>query len=514
MRSALSETLSRNETPRGVGRTPSARLRAWLPFGWGLCGLTLVAALPAQDPTGAGLRALTTPDGDRFLLLPTGGPAIVHWVIVTPAGSNEDPEGLDGLAVAVARASMAGTTRVGTRNRATEEDLLARVEENERKKALLQGSGQELPEALLRTLSQDRSQAEAVADRLAWERALRAVPAMPSRLSRTTNATVLELSAAAESVGRIAALLLARREEPILRGIHDELRGVRAEFLESADAWTSVRDEVRSLAYGAHPAGRASIADVEGFRPLSRAQALDVFVRTQRPDRTVHVITGGFDVEVLVATLVQAFAASVLTKEPFVPPPPLPAPRARTSRLTNGEMAGIAVACRVLPQADPDAVALAMTWLADGDESFLARWLFSQGVRAGLLRGTYPFGGVGSNTLALIEVGVEEGHAEDPERVQRLFAEVDAALAAALAQTPIAQELQAARAMLAADRAAMRVAPDRFATFLALRCASLELSPGRALQPLEKITDGDVIEVLRSMLAPERRVRVTQEKRP
>jgi predicted Zn-dependent peptidase len=481
---------------------------------WTWAALLCAAAGLAAQERAERARALTTPDGDRFLLLPTGGPAVVHWVVVTPAGPTEDPEGLDGLAVAVARAAMAGTASVGSRNRATESDLLVRVEENERRRALLQGAGQELPESLLRSLSIDASQAVAVADRLAWERSLRQLPAMPSHLSRTADATLLSLCAPADAVGKVASLLLLRREEPILRGIFDELRGVRAELAAAAaDPWTPLRDEVRALAYGAHPAGRPSVTSVDGFRPLARAQALDTFVRTQRPERAVHVLTGGFEVEPVVEILVSAFAASALSAEPYVPAAPPPPPRARTSRLTDGALAGIAVGLHVPADTDPDAVALAMTWLAGGDESFVSRWLFAQQVRAGSVGHAYPFGAAGNGALALVEVAAEERDAEDRTRTEKLFAEVDAALDAARAGTPLPQELATARATLLAEMTAHRVSPDRLALFLAIRCGLLGMSPANALRRIEAVSDAQVQEVLRRLLSPERRVRVTQERK-
>jgi len=470
----------------------------------------------AQGEPAAGMRVLTAPDGDRFLLLPiAGAPPVVHWVIVTPAGPAEDPDGLEGLAVAVARASLAGTTRVGTRDRATEIEILARIEEGERRRTLLRGAGQAVPEALLDRLRTDVAQANVVADGLAWERALRRLPASPSRLLRMPHATLLQLSTPTESVGRLVALLLARREEPILRGIHDELRGVRAELVAAAagDAWTALRDEVRSLAYGAHPAGRQSLVDVEPSRPLARTQALEVFARTQRPERTQHVLVGGFDAEAVAEVLVAGFAASVLSAEPFAPAPPPPEPRPRTSRLTTVGAAGIAVACRVPDGADPDAVALASRWLAQGDESFLARWLFARGVRVGALRSSYPYGMPADGALVSIEVGPADRDAADPVRVRRLFDEVDAALAAAAAKAPLPEELALTRAHLGAERAAQVVAPDLLATYVAMRCAQ-GLPPQRALRALDGVSDEAVAEVLRGLLVPERMVRVTREPKP
>ncbi len=474
------------------------------------------AALPAQAEPLPALRVLNTPDGSRCILLPTAGPPIVHWVVFTPAGPADDPEGLEGLAVAVARASMAGTTRVGSRNRATEEELLARVEENERKKAVLQRAGRDLPTELLNSLRTDASQAESVADRLAWERALRQAPACASRLSRTADGTLLHLCTPVEAIGRVAALLLARREEPILRGIHDELRAVRTDLVARAaqDPWTALRDEVRSLAYGALPAARASITDVEGFRPLSRAQALETFVRTQRPDRSVHVLVGGFEVEAVADTLVRAFAATSLTVDAFAPARVAPEPRGeRNSRLLGGEVSGIALGLRVPATADPNAVAVAVTWLANGDDSFLARWLNTQGLRTGTLRGSYPFPSTVAGALVLLEIALDDRDAYEGERVQRLFAEVDAGLRAALKQPPLPQELSLARAYLAAERATLCAAPDRLATFIAIACSSLGVEPEDVQRSIDTVEDGAVIEVLSQLLAPERRVRVTQERK-
>lgn len=482
-----------------------------------LCGLALCAGLGsvrAQEsapPAPPESVSFTTPDGTRFVLLPTKGPPVIHWVIATPAGWTEDPEGLDGLAVAVARASLAGTTRVGSRNRATEEDVLARIEENERRRLLLQRAGQEVPESLLRTLQADKTQAEVVADRLAWERTLRRVPAGPSRLGRLPTATLLALSLPTGAVDRVAALLLARREEPMLRGLFDELRGVRTELVAEVDAWTPLRDEVRSLAFSTHAAGRPSVTDVEAFEPVGRAAAMDVFVRTQRPERAVHVLTGGFAVEPVAKTLVRAFASSSLSRDPFVPPASPPEPRPRTSELADGTLAGLAIGLRVPPNADPDAVALAVAWLAGGEHSFLARWLFAQKVRTGALRATFPAGGVWPHALAVIEIAADERDASDRERTKRLWTEVEAGLERAARDGPLPEELQLVRADLMAQRAPSLLSPDRLAAFVAVRCATLGMSSGQALRPLEATTDAAVTTALRALLAPQRRVRVTQE---
>jgi len=471
----------------------------------------LAAAAAAQD---AAVHAFTAPDGSRFVLLPRQAPPVVHWTVFTPTAPDDDPDGLDGLALAVARASLAGPFAFGSRDRAAEEELLGRIEAHERRISLLLRAGRDVPAELSEALRADTLQAMTVADSLAWERALRQAPASGPRLARTAGGTLLSLTAPVEAVGRVAQLLLARREGAALRGLFDELRAVRAELAAAAarHPWTAVRDELRSLAYGTLPAGRPSITRPEAFAPLSRAQAWQVWVRTQRPDRSVHVLTGGFEVEALAEALRASFASSALTADPWAPPWSAPEPRSeRRSRLTQGALSGIALGLRPPAGADPDAVAIATEWLAGGEGSFLQRWLETDGAPASRPAATWPYPAPGPDALVLLEVAVEEEHALDPERVRLVFAEVDAALDAAAQKPPEDHELQLTRARLAAAHAAARATPEGLAAFVAVRCGAFGMPPDRALRPVDAVRDREVVEVLRAMLSPARRVRVTQE---
>jgi predicted Zn-dependent peptidase len=520
LRSARNENLSRTDAAwrRGslrclavAGLALSASLG---PFVGPLVGQAPTGSAPGAEALAEGQRLIRTPDGSRVLLHPTGGPGTIYWVVVSPAGPREDHEGHEGLAAAVVRASMSGTTRVGSRNRATENDLLARVDEHERRSAVLRRAGQVIPDDLLNELRQDASQAEAIADRLAWERSLRLAPAGGSRLSFLADAVLLHLAVPIESLSRVAGLLLVRREEPVLRGVHDELRAVRLELRNAAVAepWTAVREELRALAYRAHPYARLGFDDPYAFAPLARAQALDTFRQTQRPDRVVHVLTGGFDPELVAQTLQRVFTATALTAEPLEAPKPIGVLRgARTSQVEPGKLAGVAIAYQPPPGADPDVVAVATKWLAGGEESFLARALFAKGLRCGLVRGTYPFPGAAA-PLVLVEVGVDPQDAKDPARTRRLFSEVDAALDEAVRVRVAPEEIAVARGALLAERARQCASPDRLAAYLAIRWGVFGMSPAHAARSLDAVGEAVVLALLGQTLVRDRRVKVTQER--
>ena len=84
-------------------------------------------AVIAQSPTSKAPtpEMFRSPDGSRFVLVPTGGPPQVHWAVATPAGAAEDPDGLQGLAAAVLAASLGGTWTSGSVDAAAERATLA-----------------------------------------------------------------------------------------------------------------------------------------------------------------------------------------------------------------------------------------------------------------------------------------------------------------------------------------------------------------------------------------------------
>ncbi len=99
---------------------------------WLTCALVAQMLCAQAGPSTPDFEDFRTPDGSRFVLVPTGGPPVIHWVMATPAGVMEDPPGLDGLSFAVARSSMAGTSSTSSLDWQAESRILA---EQDRKPA-------------------------------------------------------------------------------------------------------------------------------------------------------------------------------------------------------------------------------------------------------------------------------------------------------------------------------------------------------------------------------------------
>lgn len=469
----------------------------------------------SPQPSSTTPRIVTTPDGCRFLLYPTGGPPVVSWVVRTPAGPVEERDGEEGLAFAVARAAMAGTGAIGSIDRAAEQDLLQRLDADEMRAMQLALAGQPPPPDLLAALASHRSAAVKVADPLAFERALRAAPAGASRLSQSPQAILLHLELPIEAVARVADLLVARREGAVLRGLYDEWRGVRVELAaaNAADTWAAARDEVRWLAYRGHALGRPALGAAPA--PTSRARAHEVFARTHRPERSRHVLVGGFDADAIEAVLMSAFSRSALPTDPLPLPPAIAPPRGElTGRILGGAFAGMAVACRTAPDSSTAAVSLAATWLADGDGSFLARTLRAKGLGVEEVRVTHPFPAASAAPFVLIEVRADARQGSDAGRRQALVTGVDVALNLAASATPTAAELSVVRARLGAHRLRQVRSHGGLATRLALHWEDDVADPLAALVPFEAQTDAMVLAALRGMLHRDRRVRVTQEPAP
>ncbi len=196
------------------------------------CGLRLVLVLALATSLHAQasspVTSLTTGDGTRFLLLPTGGPPVVHWVVITPAGIAEDPVGLAGLSHATALAALAGTDRIGSLDPAREPGALREIDRLEQEVAALRRRGADVNTALEGKLSAAREAAAILSDPAAWWRLLLTAPAMDVRHQLLEGATVLSLSTTTLGVPQVASLIQERRERALLRGIHSELQQVRA----------------------------------------------------------------------------------------------------------------------------------------------------------------------------------------------------------------------------------------------------------------------------------------------
>lgn len=225
-----------------------------------LCVIT--NAVLGQDDA----RLIQTDDGSRFLLLPQQT-RTVQWVSLHPTAG--EPSELQGLALAVARASMQ------------------------------RGAG------------------------LEWERDLRRAPATGSRLVHTPGYLGIATTFPPGSLHRVAELLAerARRESLPTVGLHfiaarqerdAALRSTRhlgmlRRLLEAAESSDALR------------ATYASPGPVE----LTAQAATQFYLGSQAPENTLNVICGGFDPTIAEADLRQVFSATSDSRESAQEQPPV-----------------------------------------------------------------------------------------------------------------------------------------------------------------------------------------------
>ncbi|MBK8979397.1 MAG: hypothetical protein IPM29_26155 [Planctomycetes bacterium] len=469
--------------------------------------LAVALALPAvagaalaQAPGTAPLEArwFETPDGSRFLLAPdpaaaAGAPGttpLVHWAVVTPSGPAEDPQGLDGLSRAVVRASLNGTVARGSIDWRAELDALRALDTLEVELAARRGDGDGpdadgMPALLQRTEAARRT-AAALADRLAWRRAVLDAPAVDLELRDTPRATVLAITTRADALPRIARALWDRRENAVLRGLREEFAACRAKLATRGhESWReAARREVLGLAFLGEPGARSPAERPAGF---TRGDAVALWRAIVQPARTTHVLTGSFHRDEVERLLTVAFGATTL---PRVPPPSAPTPgraQARRSRITTDGPIGAAVGIPLPDGLRTEQIESIARWLAGGDTSQLAVGLRARGFVDPSVDFVLPFPQTARPGLLLVEFLAPElrsaAGAADVTPATALTEVVDAALA----EAPPAWRLRAAQLAAQSERNAALVDPAALSWLLVRACAIEGRAPDEVLAPLPEL---------------------------
>lgn len=485
--------------------------------GWWLACACAVAGVSAQQApktpgTAVDYVHVAAPDGSRFLLVPTGGPPVVHWVMVTPAGVQEEPTGLEGLSFAVARAAMAGTSPQRSTDPIGEERTLAIQDRYEEAWAKLTADGAAITEKQLKELEAARAEAATLADRGGWERSLRTSPAVGVRLRERPDAVLLQVTTTVGGLLRVARLLVERREGQVLRGLHDQFRAVRRE-LDAArgdESAAAMRREVLGLSFLGHPLARAW-ARTDKAQPLLREQALDVFRRTHHPRRTLHVLTGGFDAGEVSELLVKVFVRTAMTAPPVIVPPPSTATFERTTVIPGGRSPAVTIGYLLPATIDRDALAVLVEWLTGGDDAALLEQLRERGHFQATVQGTAPFPGV-SGGLLLLECRNPAG--EGAASGRRFVESVEDSLAELLSEPPEADAIDRAVAQLRSDRALARLGAEELALQVAVTCGVAGVDPDRFFGPPGAVTAASLHALARRVLAPNRRAVVSIEVNP
>lgn len=358
------------------------------PSCWLLASLVTSVVAAQSDPTPIDIR---TPDGSRFLLLPTGGTDLVHWSLASPAGPMEDPIGHDGLAIAVLDASMAGTWRTGSKDPAAEQRALAAFDR------VLASGGTPTAAALA------SSAAAQFSDARTYLRVLAASPAIEIVHGEREGCGLLTLTTTNAGIERVASLLVERREQNALRTLQFAWQARVAALANrgAGDPLAALRAEAWAMAFPGHPLGRMGERTVA---VVDREKATEVWLQTQRPDRTLHVLTGGFDAGSVQAILNRTFAVSALEGQQWNPAPlPRPLSAERRSMLPGTNLPACVIGWRLRGDEDPEALAQLTLWLASGPDSCIGRAIRAQNLPAPVLRCTAPSPAGVAGGLLLVE---------------------------------------------------------------------------------------------------------------
>lgn len=303
---------------------------------------------------------LTTPDGSTFFLIQDPTVAHIHWAIASWSDGRDDPTGLPGLALATARASLAGTWSTGSRNPQAEREALNKLEAAWQQQVARPGD----PKAATNVVTIDKEAAE-LSDHRMFTRVLAAAPALqPEVLDRGAFA-VFALSTTESAIETVAKLLLERREDQALRGL---FRAWMPRLMAQSETHAKhprrrLYTEVLALLMPSSPA--IALLDAPPITVPDRDQAQATWQASQHPTNTVNVLIGNFNAKHIKETLKQVFAGTNLvapTRREVSPSTLRGQRRSIVPGITSG---GGAIAWTLPPITDPTALELARRWLMD-----------------------------------------------------------------------------------------------------------------------------------------------------
>jgi len=464
--------------------------------------LTLVPvfwlALSCGDIAAQKIRMVQAQDGSQFMLMPTGGPPVVHWVTLIPAGIKEDPPGLEGISLALARASLAGTHALGSEDPLKEAAAVARARNLARQRTT-DGGKDPAVEALL---AQAEAEVRRLARPLAWETALRAAPSSGSHLRVVTGAVLLEVTTTTRALRRVAELLKDRRDRALLRGVRNHFEQVQAERKSrfEQDPRTALRRRVLAKVHGDHP--------FERFYALGQAKnltfeaATNVYQRLSDPKRSCNVLAGGFDADAVEAVLKQVFEQAP-KQAPRVALPRLQGDHRPAEQAAGATRDTLALGCPIPKTISAQDLVVFAVWLAGDQDSYLADALRARGHPRVRVRATAPFPGPGG--LLLVEITKPGAKLETDSKLRKDLEEI---LQKAMEQPPADVQLTRARQRFLAARARMLVSPGSMAVYMGQIWALTGQPPMAELNVESRVSGATIQKMCRQMFDEKNRTLV------
>lgn len=404
----------------------------------------LLGTIPAQDA-----QLVETGDGSRFLLVPLQT-RVVHWINLQPAVSE-----IPGLAVAVARASLLGSTGPITEN----------------------------PQPL------------------AWEKALRRAPSSGSRLVEVASHIGVSVTFPAESLHEVAQLLLQRTHREKLLEFPQHLTAARHQRRERIASIEHLALARRLLAQAEGGRFRHFLEPDDG-EEIADAAVMRYYRHAYAPARAINVITGGFEPETLARVLRQMFrnppspaeaSKQSAGDEPTAEKPVADGPPTQRETLFLG---------LVSPRGKPDELALLAEYLG-GEDGFVVEHLRAAGHPNASVRVLAPFPAPGG-MLVLVITDPGTKLTEDAPLLRQLREALDRAAI----EPPQPRLMTRAAAVLRGRRSARLGDPQGLALLLAERWANSGEPPRGDLAAEARIGSEDLQAFATTVLAGKNRITI------
>ncbi|MEC7725507.1 MAG: insulinase family protein, partial [Planctomycetota bacterium] len=266
---------------------------------------------------------------------------------------------MPGLAAATLRASLRGTWATGSKNPTAERAALTALD-----KAWQARMADPTDAAAGAALLEHDRAAAALCDPRAFGRVLAALPAQRPEILQNDGIAVFALTTVAPALPQVAALVVERREQQVLRGLARTWLPALMRRAEDYARRPSRRVEAELLALTMPSSPTIALLEQPPMVAPQRTDALATWAASQHPTRTAHVLYGDLDLDRAARQLARAFATTAL--------PAPPRPNLRTARPLSARRRS------VVARAATDSVSLAWVlpaatdpWVAD----VAARWL-------------------------------------------------------------------------------------------------------------------------------------------
>jgi hypothetical protein len=396
----------------------------------------------------------------------------------------------------VARASLNGTSTIGSKDWPAEELAILTAEDLQLELERVQTAGEVPNRQILAGIEKSRLLADQLSDPYAWRRELQKAPSMHLEFSEANTVNFLEVTTTRVGFQRVAALMKQRRDGAELRGLRQILERVQQEdAARQRHPLADLRREILELALP----GRRRAGGAQG-RNLYRI-GKEMFQLSQVPERCLHVITGGFDPDEIQGALEAEFVSAPDTRPVLRSPEGWGARKEKEliSEIPGGDRQAIAIAFEIPRNADSQALAILVDWLTEGPDSFLARGL-REAEHLGLrTQGQAPFPGTAVPGLLLVEVW-EERLAGPGMAARELLGSIRKVLEDAAERGPSQVEFNQAVARARGRRGRALASPVDLAYHLALSCSVLQQSPEQAMRDTLSVTHQQVQELARRIL--------------